>query len=536
MMTFRGKVTLAILVLALVGYGLWLNRAKIMGTRPPYQPRETISASDFPKLPSEEPTEGYTPKKAPISPGSPEYPAGPLNRPLRISINTWGGYAPGLVANGGAKPNTDCVYWKNFGLKVEFVLIDDWDQKAAAFASGNVDMMGTTVDFFANQYSTFRDKGFIAKGFLLHDWSRGGDGIVASKNIRSVEDLKGKKIATTKYTPSHFFLLYLLYNSGLSPKDILDLRKNLVFTDTAARAAQMFVARKVDAAVTWEPDLSDACTKGEGHKLVTTSSATNLIGDLLVVRNDFANKYPQEINKFIKGWFKGIEMIKEDPEGAYRITGKALAIPPEPDVKGMLEGLKFTDYFDNKKFFGLEGTGVSHYENLFQSASLIWRKEGVIASVAQPADAVNLSFLNALAPQYATAPLPKEEFKFTAPPKKASPLIHKKATIHFATGSAWITRDSKYVLDDIGEIMLSLGNAYMRVEGNTDSVGDDTSNLVLSQKRAAAVRNYLVKKYGLNARRFICIGNGERKPVASNDTEEGRELNRRTDFFLITAE
>lgn len=317
--------------------------------------------------------------------------------PLRVTINVWGGYAPGLVVNNGLKANKDCVNWKKYGIQVEYVVIDDWDQKAAAFTAGKVDVMGTTVDFFANQFATFKDKKFISKAFLLHDWSKGGDGIVTAKNIKKIEDLKGKKIATTKYTPSHFFLLYLLTNSKLKPADIDEIRKNLIFADKAPRAAELFVAKQADAAVTWEPDLSNAAKKGNGHLLATTATTVSLIGDVLVVSENFAKKNPELLNKFVKAWFEGVEMVNKDPEGSAKIVSKALKVPI-PEVKGMLAGLKLTNYQDNREFFGLDGKGKSHYEELFSSAGTIWKKEGIIKEAAKPSEAFDPSILRSLKP------------------------------------------------------------------------------------------------------------------------------------------
>ena len=71
------------------------------------------------------------------------------------------------------------------------------------------------------------------------------------------------------------------------------------------------------------------------------------------------------------------------------------------------------------------------------------------------------------------------------------------------------------------------------IEGNTDSVGSKSSNISLSEKRAAAVRKYLVDTHKMPFNRFIVIGNGPDKPVASNDSAAGKAKNRRTDFELV---
>src|SRR5262249_48428887 len=148
------------------------------------------------------------------------------------------------------------IYKKKYGLDVEFVLVEDPVAKLNAFIKGDVDLMWDTVDSFANEASRLAEQNIAAKSVIQEDWSRGGDGIVSLKTIRSIEDLKGKKVATTRFTPSHFFLLYLLAQSGLTPDERAQIEKNLVFTQEAPLAASAFKSKNVDAAVTWEPDLS----------------------------------------------------------------------------------------------------------------------------------------------------------------------------------------------------------------------------------------------------------------------------------------
>src|ERR1700686_5101765 len=108
----------------------------------------------------------------------------------------------------------------------------------------------------------------------MQDWSRGGDGIVSLASINSVEELKGHKISCTQFTPSHFLLLYLLSQSGLSPEDRAAVEKNIIFSQDAPAAAAMFKAKQVDAAVTWDTDLSGAFTArgSETYILVSTNS------------------------------------------------------------------------------------------------------------------------------------------------------------------------------------------------------------------------------------------------------------------------
>src|SRR5207247_2247130 len=126
--------------------------------------------------------------------------------------------------------------------------------------------------------------------------------------------------------------------------------------------------KQVDAAVTWEPDLSGAVTArgDEAHVLVSTTAATNIIADTLCARQNLIDQAPQTVRDFVHGRFDGIEMIKKDPAGSYAIVGKALKLDSDT-VSGMLSGLKLTPFADNAQFYGLTG-GRPHYETLFDTA------------------------------------------------------------------------------------------------------------------------------------------------------------------------
>ena len=459
---------------------------------------------------------------------------GKLNRTLVVGINTWAGHAPGIVANGGLdKGSAASLYKKKYGLDVKFVLLEDPTAKLAAFMKGDIDIMWDTVDSYAREASVLAEKGMTAKAIIQQDWSRGGDGIVSLKTIKSVEDLKGKKIATTKFTPSHWLLLFLLAQSGLSPQDRNEIEKNLVYADEAPKAAAMFKAKQVDAAVTWEPDLSQAVTAraDEAHVLVSTTAATNVIADTLVARQDLIEKAPATIRDFVNGWFDAISVMKEDPQGTNQIVADALKLTPD-DVSGMLSGLKLTAFADNALFFGLSGPHA-YFDSLFNGAFVIWRKKGVVNKAVDAKDFRDSSFVEALAGQYKSQKV-EESFAFKSKPKLSDrAIVNKSLSIHFTTGSDEIMPGSYFTLDSLGDTMLSFGNTYLQVEGNTDSRGNAAANKTLSQKRAEAVKNYLVKNFAIPEARFVAVGKGQANPVASNDTEDGRALNRRTDIKVV---
>ncbi len=98
--------------------------------------------------------------------------------------------------------------------------------------------------------------------------------------------------------------------------------------------------------------------------------------------------------------------------------------------------------------------------------------------------------------------------------------------VEFASGKATLIGDSTLRLDSVVEYLTHKKSVKIEISGHTDNVGNKKTNKALSQKRAEAVRDYLVSK-GIDAARIKAVGYGDAKPVAPNTTDEGRQKNRR---------
>jgi NitT/TauT family transport system substrate-binding protein len=539
-LTAFAKFFITVVILAVVGYAVYHYKGAdvrkwAVGDKSKKTASDGVSSNDFDALKNAPADPSRDAGSSGVSPASLAS-GGKLGRPLVVAINTWAGHAPGIVYNWGMDPNANSFYKKKYGMDVKFVLIEDPAAKLAAFRKGDVDIMWNTVDNWAREASILAENNQRAKSFIMQDWSRGGDGIVSLSSIKSIEQLKGHKVACTQFTPSHFLLLYLLAQSGLSPADRAEVEKNIIFTQDAPAAAAMFKAKQVDAAVTWEPDLSSAVTArgDEAHVLVSTTAATNIIADTLCARQDVIDQAPDTVRDFVHGWFDGIEMIKTDPTGSYNIVGKALKLDTDT-VSGMLSGLKLTPYPDNAQFYGLTG-GKAHYETLFDTAFVIWRKKGLVTRTVEAKDWADARFIQAIAAAYPGAKVEEPKMAAKAPSKMDRAIINKQIQIHFTPGSDEIMPGSFFVLDSLGDTMTSFGNTYLRIEGNTDATGSPTANMSLSERRALAVKNYIVQTFPhIEVVRFQTIGRGQANPVADNATEAGRQLNRRTDIKVVLA-
>ncbi len=450
---------------------------------------------------------------------------------VRVRVNIWVGCVGGLVANGGLDTAAGSIYDKK-GIKVSFKIIDDWTEGSTALATDNVDVMLTTADVWAKDYGQFRDKGFNARAVYLVDWSRGADGVIGSQGIRSIEDLAGKTVAYAPYTPSHFLLYNGLKNSGLSTEQRTEIFNKAVHTKDGIEPATLFAQQKVAAAVAWDPDMSDAVAKRPGsRKIYDTKVANRLIADILVVSDRFAAKNPETLSKFLEGWLEGVQFINEQPSRAHTLIGtiKDFNIPADL-AKTMLDGVRLADYADNKSFFGARGSD-SDYQNVMKMATEMYRELRLIKGSPDLEASVDRRYVDAMSDKFSSksteAPVDYKE-----PAKGATPFATQRRAIYFDTGSATISMDSRAVVNEIGNFMRAYENTIVDIDGNTDSVGAREMNLTLSRQRAESVRKYLLQKYGFPPERLRTSGNGPDKPVASNDTPEGRDQNRRTDIKI----
>jgi OOP family OmpA-OmpF porin len=104
--------------------------------------------------------------------------------------------------------------------------------------------------------------------------------------------------------------------------------------------------------------------------------------------------------------------------------------------------------------------------------------------------------------------------------------------VKFHNNSAELTEDSRGILDGVARTLSSQKNLAVEIGGHTDAIGTEAFNLLLSQQRAESVRQYLIGR-GIDSGRMTAQGYGEFQPVASNESEAGRESNRRVEFKII---
>jgi NitT/TauT family transport system substrate-binding protein len=299
------------------------------------------------------------------------------HKPFRIAIVTWVGFAPFYIA-------LEKGFFEDEGLTVRLERIEDFGARRGALSSGSLEGSVETVDSFAIGIA----EGLPAIQVLKIDDSFGGDGLVVRKEINSISGLKGKKVAYSKGSPSHFFLLYFLKKEGMASRDILSQYME------AGEAGAAFVSGKVDAAVTWEPWLSKANETSHGKLLLSSRDYPGLIADTFVVHKSVAEKRPEDVKKVLRAWFRAVQYLGSHREDALAIMSRNLSIS-QNELEGMLGVIRFPSYEENLRFF--EATsGPDSFTEMFRAAGAIWYEEGLIKTIPSPEGHYNVAFLKGL--------------------------------------------------------------------------------------------------------------------------------------------
>jgi NitT/TauT family transport system substrate-binding protein len=466
---------------------------------------------------------------------------GLLGRPLRVGISTWPGYVGGIVANNGLRPNEDSIFFKKHGLCVEFILIEDADYGAREFTrgggDGGIDIIWSTIDSLAIELPRFLKDRIKARTIMQVDWSRGGDAVVATAGIQRIEELRSKKVSLA--ITSQWLLEYSFRNSLLSDADQREIRMSLLRSKASPEARAFFVDKRVDVAVLREPDVTEALQKRIGsHILVSTREAQKLIANLMVARDDFIENHPDVIQAFVEGWLTGTEMANRNPEFAAKILMKNEALYGflgYEVTRRNLATVKLAGIEDNVELFNLDDKDQqSLFDRIFRSAFLSWIKGGYMITPVRPFEAKDDTFLREIYKRHPVERFPDALPKPPSDIETKSAIEVKPITINFAQNSAALDAAAQRVIDEqVSFMAMTFSGAYIRVESNTDNTGNADANRALSRRRAQAVIDYLVSRHNLPANQFIAIGNGPDKPVASNDTPEGRARNRRTDISIV---
>lgn len=497
-------------------------------------------------------------KDAPVAAPARDGALGTAGNPLRISLVSFHGYAPAVVANGNSLKTAAGSIYERLGIHVEFAINDDIPTIPTLFEAKSAQCVWRTSDFWAQEHPNVRNAGHDGKAILIVDNTQGGDAVIArDPAIKTIEDLAGKNVGLVQFTPSHGMLIDAIENSSMTARAKQQVRSVFIKPEegtAGVRAA--FVSGDVDAAVLWDPDLSLALRDVKGaHVVYSTKTATNLIYDVIVCDQRELAKPENEavFQKFVDGWLEGVKVSRANPDQA--VDGlinsmeffKVLAGKEgKPFVKGLFGNVVWTDLSDNARVLGMAG-GVNHYERVYTRFDQIYRGAGALANPNSPVipaqDSFDTRFIKAALARDTAAKTEaaKPQAQFTDQGRAdamASPAaVTKPVAVNFSSGSSELSKRAQRVIDtEMIPFIENNGSAYFELSGNTDGVGSAATNQALSVSRAKAVAEYLEKQWEIPKARLRVTGFGSSRPLcdeanpaaAGMSMDECRALNRST--------
>ena len=547
--TALGKFISILLVAGLVTLGVYMIRGGFgSGDNP---------SSTTADKPGDAPTAEVTEVKVEVPKLSPPAPFQLKDNTIPIEISEYAGYAGLIAANGGLEPTENSYFFKNFGFKVRLTISEDEDW--SELNEGKLAASVTTVDVLA------------AYGKQLHvvvpaqiGFSRGADGIVVRSDIKRINQLKGKTIATAQFTEVDFLIRYLAQEAGLqiNPLGSLDAtphpdRLNVVYTEEGFGAGDLFLndiksgKNRLAGAVTWEPKVSEVVegSGGQAHVLVTNKNLL-IVADVLIVHRGFAQEHPKMVEGLVQGLLEGNRMVRDRPDQYLDVVARAFKWSRD-DAKSELATVHLANLPENQAFFSGSIDSAGSFGGIYQSAVLAYGSD----LIKDPPDSSRFSDLAALQAAEKSG-LFKDQKVAIAPIRsapgaslEADPLLSKDIRFLFEPNSAVLdqsNQENMRNLENIKRLLQVSPGSTLLLRGHVDNARMEEIKkqggeallrtyalraMELSKNRAAEIRKLLVEKYNVDGKRIDIVGRGWEEPAGPNS-----DLNRRVEVQWFTLE
>jgi NitT/TauT family transport system substrate-binding protein len=550
-MTAKGKIVFTLLFLAVIGFGVWKWWDKLAPKgSTPGSPGLTQTAT--PATGGAAPAAFQAPELVETLTETPKLPAAgayqPKDNTLDIELSEYAGYAGLIAANGGLAANENSVFFKKHGFKLAIRLSEE--ESWPALNGGKMAASATTADVLAIYGKQFQVLVPAQIGF-----SRGADGVVVRSEVKRINALKGKTLATSQFTEADFFIRYLAQEAGLGINMLPDLktppdheRLNLVYCKDAFAAGDLFLrelksgGNLLAGCVTWDPkttEVADA-SGGKAHVL-TTSKNLLVIADILIVNKGFAQQNPAMVAGLVNGLIEGNRLGRDNPAACYDVIGKAFKWDREK-TKAELAKVHLSNLPENLAFFSGAIDAAGSFGGIYQSAVYAYGSQ----LIKDPVDAdrfVDLQHLKALEQsgafkdqQVAIAPIRSG----STAPVETDPLLSKDIRFLFAPNSANLdlnSQDNMKNLEAIKRLLQVSPGSTILLRGHVDnSMVDDFRKrggeafvrqmalkaVDFSKQRANEIKRLLVEKYSVDTKRLDTIGRGWEEPTGTDNDQNRR--------------
>jgi NitT/TauT family transport system substrate-binding protein len=300
--------------------------------------------------------------------------AAPIHaEPLRVFHFTWVGYGPLFVAQ-------EKGLFAREGIEVALIKNDDHTAAFAGLATRQADAIAGGLQDAA-VFAAPGEEPLVC--ILAMDDSRGADGIVAASDIETIADLRGRSVGVLRGGIPHFYLNFVLREAGLGESDIevVDL--------SGEDAAQAFLLGDVDAAVTYEPWLTQGKEAGHGHLLTDTSEQPGLLVDCLITRPAILAERLADFQALARAWDAALHYVEAHPDESAAIMARHVGgwLEDPAVFAETLKGVRFYDAAANRAYFGTaEHPGPIH--GILEKAIEVWASLGELDVELSPGDVI----------------------------------------------------------------------------------------------------------------------------------------------------
>lgn len=307
----------------------------------------------------------------------------------------------------------------------------------------------------------------------------------------------------------------------------------------------------VDAVATWTPgDVNVAKKKGGLVNIASTKQYSTQMPNITITIRKFANDHRTDIENLIIALSQSGDQVRSfndakefaakvsakvynEEDGAYWL--KYYNGVTEKDIQGNdveLGGSMAFNLPDAATMFGLGKDGLDRYKIVYTTFGDILSKmyPEYMAKYPEYSKMIDKSYMQSVIVNHPEL-MEGKTIAVTYAPTITDKVSSKSFQIQFETGSAVIKPQSFAILDEILKSSVVAENLKVGVYGHTDNVGNDVANQSLSEQRAASVKSYLESK-GIIATRIESKGMGSTKPLADNNTSDGKAKNRRVEIVL----
>ena len=262
---------------------------------------------------------------------------------FKVALNPWPGYA--FLTYGVEKG----IFKKN-GLDVRLFEFTSLGDNRRAFERGQVNTFcGTLFEFLFIR----NNANFQPQIVLVPDFSNGGDVIIAKGPVKSIKDLKGKRIGMEVGSLGEYLLHRSLEINGLSKSDV-----SITYADQFDLIT-LFGKSEIEAAVTYPPVSFNLRNKQKGNLLFTSKEIPMEIIDLIGVSQKLATEHPDKVKIFIESYFESLELALKDKDESFEELAKRVGISKQEFTEAVEEDLKLLSSNENQEFL-IKQTKIKH--------------------------------------------------------------------------------------------------------------------------------------------------------------------------------